>query len=161
MEQLLAGSVKPEWEEIETAVNSCSNKLKQESYDNDTVDAIAMILESLMENAMKYGAFHRHEDNVTYSIAKSGDTLTIETRNYIEDGHDQDVKKLDERIQWIRGYQNPFEAYIERLKEVSSRPFKDKESGMGLVRMAYEGQAILDFFVDAENIISVSAIYQL
>jgi hypothetical protein len=71
------------------------------------------------------------------------------------------LKKLDQTIQWIRGYQNPFQAYVERMKEVSVKALDDLESGLGLVRIAYEGKCILDFFVNEENMLAVSALLPL
>ena len=68
------------------------------------------------------------------------------------------LSKLDKRIQWIRSFQDPFEAYIERIKEVSKKPLHDKESGIGLVRIAYEGNALLDFFVNDNSTVNVSAV---
>jgi hypothetical protein len=68
------------------------------------------------------------------------------------------LSRLDQTIQWIRGYQDPFEAYIERIKEVSKKPLKDMESGIGLVRIAYEGKALLDFFVGDNNVLNVSVV---
>ena len=68
---------------------------------------------------------------------------------------------MDKTIQWIRGYQDPFEAYIERIKEVSKKPLHDMESGIGLVRIAYEGNALLDFFVAENNMLNVSVVSNL
>ena len=59
------------------------------------------------------------------------------------------------------GYQNPFEAYIEKLKEVAVQPQGNGESGIGIVRIAYEGQSIIDFYINEKGIISVSAVYHL
>jgi hypothetical protein len=64
-------------------------------------------------------------------------------------------------VQWIRGHQNPFEAYMTRLQEVSGQALDHPESGLGLVRIAYEGQALRDFFVDDQNILAVSAVHPL
>jgi len=62
---------------------------------------------------------------------------------------------------WIRSYQSPFQAYLERLKLVASQPMEDEESGLGLVRIAYEGEAIIDFFVDDNDTLSISALFPL
>ena len=70
----------------------------------------------------------------------------------------KNLKILDKTIQWIRGFQNPLEAYTERLKEVSKKPLNDENSGLGLVRIAYEGKAILDFFVSENSLLNVSAL---
>ena len=44
------------------------------------------------------------------------------------------------------------------IKEVSKKPLKDAESGIGLVRIAYEGKALLDFFVGENSILNVSVV---
>ena len=75
--------------------------------------------------------------------------------------HDQylRLKKLDDTIQWIRGYQSPFEAYVEKLKQVSAQPYAPGESGLGLARIAYEGQCVLDFYVDETDVLAMSAVH--
>jgi hypothetical protein len=73
---------------------------------------------------------------------------------------DEHLRRLDRAVQWIRGFQNPFEAYVEKLKEVSSQSLESNESGLGLVRIAYEGQSILDFFLLDRNVLSVSAVHR-
>ena len=83
--------------------------------------------------------------------------ITIEVNNPIDKIIENHIKRLDKTIQWIRGYQDSFEAYVENLKIVSRKPLEDEESGIGLTRIAYEGRAILDFFVD-DNILNVSAV---
>ena len=84
--------------------------------------------------------------------------VTIEVLNPVDENAVKHLSRLDKTIQWIRGYQDPFEAYIERIKEVSKKPLKDAESGIGLVRIAYEGKALLDFFVGENNILNVSVV---
>ena len=84
--------------------------------------------------------------------------VIVEVTNPIDDKAFKNLKQLDKTIQWIRGFQNPLEAYTERLKEVSKKPLDDENSGLGLVRIAYEGKAILDFFVSENNLLNVSAL---
>ena len=87
--------------------------------------------------------------------------ITVEVMNPVDETAENHLKNLDRTIQWIRGYQDPFEAYVERVKDVSKKPLSNEESGLGLVRMAYEGKAILDFFVGEDNILNVSAVSDL
>ena len=98
------------------------------------------------------------EKKVVVSINIERNTVTIEVLNPVGEDAAQHLSRLDKTIQWIRGYQDPFEAYIERIKEVSKKPLKDAESGIGLVRIAYEGKALLDFFVGENNILNVSVV---
>jgi hypothetical protein len=46
------------------------------------------------------------------------------------------------------------------MKIVSSQPYGDGKSGLGLTRIAYEGRCVLDFYVDASNTLAVSAVYR-
>ena len=117
-----------------------------------------MVISELIENSIKYGDFSLPENEVTLNINLYENIITIEVINPIDDSIFSHLKKLDKTIQWIRGYQDPFEAYVERLKEVSKKPFRDEESELGLVRIAYEGKAIIDFFVGEDETLNVSAV---
>ena len=120
-----------------------------------------MIVSELIENGIKYGHFMMENKVLTVEINVKNESIIIEVFNPIDKSSIKDLSKLDKTIQWIRGFQDPFEAYIERLKDVSKKPLHDKESGIGLVRIAYEGNALLDFFVSDNNILNVSAIANL
>jgi hypothetical protein len=117
-----------------------------------------MVLGELLENSVKYGSYKTTDGHIQISISIGKKIITIEVTNPIDGSNLDDLKRLDWMIQWVRGYQDPFEAYIERLKEVAKKPLHDKESGLGIVRIAYEGNVILDFFVSKDNILTVSAV---
>ena len=118
------------------------------------------LLQHLFSNAVKYGIFS-DVNSISYSITIYDDSIITEVKNPINTEKDYIYEKLDDIIQWIRGFHNPFEAYIEKLKEVSGKSMNNNENNLGLVRIAYEGQSILDFYINEENIISVSAVYML
>ncbi|MFL5270444.1 MAG: hypothetical protein ACJ79E_00015, partial [Anaeromyxobacteraceae bacterium] len=101
--------------------------------------------------------FASEEAAVELSVKPAPDEVTIEVRHPV--GVEAELRKFDQAVQWIRGFQNPFEAYVERLKLVSRHRYSDGESGLGLTRIAYEGRCLLDFFVDATNTLAVSAIF--
>ena len=61
------------------------------------------------------------------------------------------LKELDKTIQFIRGYQDPYEAYSIRLADVTANPFKAEVNDLDLVKIACEGGAILDFFINEDN----------
>ena len=113
---------------------------------------------SLIENSMKYGIFKSPQDKVVAEILIDEKTVTAEVINPIDTNVFKHLRRLDRTIQWVRGYQDPFEAYVERLKDVSKKPLSDEESGLGLTRIAYEGKAIVDFFLSEENLLNVSAV---
>jgi hypothetical protein len=158
MEQSMRLILKPEWAELERVRHQGAEFLKSQGFSTDTVDAIVMILSELAENSIKYGDFKVPENRVVVEACIDGKRVTVEVRNPVDETAHEHLSRLDKTIQWIRGYQDSFEAYVERLKEVAKKPLSDKESGLGLVRIAYEGKAILDFYVDDNETLNVSAV---
>ena len=158
MKNSIEFKVKPEWDEIEKIRNESAVFLHAHKFTDDTIHSLLMIISELIENGIKYGNFEMTENRVVVIINIERNALTIEVLNPGNENSDKHLSRLDKTIQWIRGYQDPFEAYIERIKEVSKKPLKDTESGIGLVRIAYEGQAVLDFFVGENNILNVSVV---
>lgn len=161
MERSMKLTLRPKWDEIEKVRNGSGQFLTSHGCPNDTVHAVTMVVSELIENSIKYGIFAIPEDKVTVDIYVAENIITVEVTNPVDETAENHLENLDRTIQWIRGYQDPFEAYIERLKDVSKKPLANEESGLGLVRMAYEGNAILDFFVGEDNILNVSAVSDL
>ena len=151
-------SLLPKWGEVERVRRSAEKFLMSQKLSNDKVYSVNMIISELSENAIKYGNFKKAKDKVNVSIHITDSEIMAEVVNPVAVTEYKHLKRLDQTIQWIRGFQDPFEAYIEKLKEVSRKSFDDEESGLGLVRIAYEGRAILDFYVGENNILNVSAI---
>ncbi len=154
-------SIKPEWDNIEDVRVQTETFLKMQKIQEDVMDAVIMNISELLENAIKYGNFNNGINDIIASISISERDITVEVKSPVKDEDDRHFRRLDKIVQWVRGYQNPFEAYIEKIKEVSLQPIDDNQSGLGIVRIAYEGQSIIDFFVNDDNIISVSAVYHL
>jgi hypothetical protein len=151
----------PEWDEIEKAQKILTQILKDVGFDQDTIDSQIMILSELIENAIKYSHFTSKFPEIKATIKVTKKNIIIEVKSPANEESNTHVIRLDKTIQWIRGYQNPFEAYILRLKKIAIKPLSDKDSGLGLVRIAYEGQSVVDFYINDENIISISSVYQI
>jgi hypothetical protein len=160
MEPVLQLSVRPQWDELDAAREQAVSFLRGHCFGEATIHAAEMVVCELTENATKYGSFKAVPDPVAIAITVQGATVTVEVRSPVSSANDEHVRRLDRAVQWIRGFQNPFEAYVERLKEVSAQSLESSESGLGLVRIAYEGQSILDFFLLDQNVLSVSAVHR-
>jgi hypothetical protein len=158
MKKSIEFNIKPDWDEIEKIRNESADFLQSHKLSDDTVHSLSMIISELIENGIKYGNFKMLENKVVVMINIERNTVTIEVLNPVDESAFKHLSRLDKTIQWIRGYQDPFEAYIERIKEVSKKPLNDIESGIGLVRIAYEGKALLDFFVGENNMLNVSVV---
>ncbi len=161
MNKSIEFDVKPDWDEIEKVRNESADFLQSHELSDDTIHSLSMIISELIENGLKYGDFETEGNKVVVIINVAANMVTVEVLNPVDKSAYEHLSKLDKTIQWIRGYQDPFEAYIERIKEVSKKPLHDMESGIGLVRIAYEGNALLDFFVAENNMLNVSVISNL
>jgi len=151
-------TLRPDWDEIEPLRLQAHDFFGSHRLSGDVIQSLVMVLGELLENSVKYGCYKVSDSQIQISINIGKKIITIEVTNPVDDSNLDDLKRLDRMIQWVRGYQDPFEAYIERLKEVAKRPLHDKESGLGIVRVAYEGDVILDFFVSEDNLLTVSAV---
>jgi len=158
MQRAIKLSVKPTWNEIEKARIESLQFLQSHGFSGDSIHSLTMVITELIENSIKYGYFDLRKDRVKVNISLDETNVTIEVSNPVTETTTDHLRRLDKTIQWIRGYQDPFEAYIERLKEVAKKPLKDEESGLGLVRIAYEGNGILDFFVSDDDLLNVSTV---
>lgn len=161
MNNIIEIKIKPEWSNIETAREQTKEFLASLDFNDDIKDAVIMIISELLENAIKYGKFTEKHSGIETSVTASDRSITIEVRSPVGDEDDMHFRRLDRIVQWVRGYQNPLEAYIEKIKEIALQPVSDSQSGLGIVRIAYEGQAVIDFYVNDDNIISISAVYHL
>jgi hypothetical protein len=148
----------PRWEALPSAWEPCQQTLRAAGLPDDVVYALCMVAQELLENAVKYGSFASDGDAVGLTVRLAPREVTIEVTNPV--GVDvARLRQFDQAIQWIRGFQDPFEAYIEKMKVVSAHRYADGKSGLGLTRIAYEGRCVLDFFVDVSNTLAVSAVF--
>ena len=158
MERSKRLTVVPEWEIIESVRQTADQFLTQTGISAEKIQAGTMVISELIENAITHGCYSLPEDKIVAELRIDESMITIEVLHPFEKDNFQQLKKLDRAIQWIRGFQNPFEAYIEKVQEISKKPLEDDESGLGLARIAYEGQSILDFFLNEDSQLSVSAV---
>jgi len=157
MDNSLRFSIEPDWHEIDKSRNACMRFLETHGFSDDLVHSLTMILSELVENSIKYGTFKASNSEILIYLDIGRNLITIEVNNPVDARSTIHLKRLDKTIQWIRGFQDSFEAYIEKLKEIAKKPLEDEESGLGLARIAYEGKAILDFCV-VDDVLNVSAI---
>ena len=159
MQVTLQLALRPVWEEIDALGGKCVDFLKAEGLNADAQNALSMVACELAENATKYGHFNGEKEIVKVSIAVQPKSVTVTVSNPVTRKEADSLSVLDHTIQWIRGFHDPFQAYLERLRDVSAQSLHSTESRLGLVRIAYEGQSTLDFYVGADGILVVSATF--
>ncbi len=159
MDRALHMQLNPDWEAIHSAWEPCGKLLQDNGLSRDEVYGLCMVARELLENAVKYGRFEAGTPPVDLSVEVAPQEVIVEVKSPV--GVDsEDLHEFDRTIQWIRGFQDPFEAYVERLKLASARAFGTTKGGLGLTRVAYEGRCAVDFYVDAGNQLAVSAVWR-
>ena len=155
----LALRLAPTWDAIPTAWEPCRRTLLGAGLGDDEAYALCMVTQELLENAVKYGDWVGEAGQLELAVRAAADEVTVEVKNpVLEDAGA--LRQFDLAIQWIRGHQDPFEAYIEKMKLVATEDYGAGKSGLGLTRIAYEGRCLIDFYVDASSRLAVSAVYQ-
>jgi len=147
--------------EIDKAGKTGIDFLKSHGFSNETVQTQIMILKELIINGKKFENPSSLESEITVFLLVEEKTITVEVRQAVEESYQRQLNELDKTIQWIRGYQDPFEPYMKKLRERSENSNNSDATDIGLARIAYEAGAILDFFVSEDNILNLSAVRSL
>ena len=161
MADIMKIELAPEWDELEPIRLEAGRFLEEHGFSEQVSHSTVMVLSELLENSVKYGSFSDEKDKVSVILELGTDQITVEVSNPIAESTLPHLDILDRTIQWVRGFQDPFEAYVKRLKEISKKPLDDRESGLGIVRIVYEGRVALDFFVSDQDVLTVSAVRNL
>ena len=160
-ENSITFNLSPDGRGIETAGQKSSRFLETKGLSKEAVDIQMMILKELINSGLKYGTSKPQKDDLAVNISIEDNTITFEVKNSVDETCCDRLKELDKTIQFIRGYQDPFEAYTLKQKEAFLDTSNNKPNGLGLARIAYEGNAILDFFVSEDNILNLYAVRNL
>jgi hypothetical protein len=145
-----------EWASIEVVRNSIQESLADFLLE-EGCQTIAMIARELLENATKYGGGGRMDKNVRLRIWSSltggpppsvparaaladseGPFVSVLVENQVKPG-DAGVGQLLTILAWMKQFKTPAEAFQARLLEDREAG----ESGLGLVRIAHEGNCAL------------------
>jgi hypothetical protein len=151
-------SINPDWMEIENVYNAANNFFSSSNFKDDHIDMFTMITCELVENSIKYGDFKNSNKTVEITVKIIDKKIIILVKNPVGESSRPYLHQLDKTIQWVRGFQDPYEAYIERMRQISMEPFDNEKSGLGIVRISYEGHATIDFFINEEKMLNVSAV---
>ncbi len=162
MSKELRLSVRQDWTEMVRVNERAYGFLQSARLPMAAVDVFTMVICELVENAIKYGDDRGGRGGrVQLLVTIDNQVITIQVVNRTGQEARQHLRQLDRTLQWIRGYQDPFQAYIERVKEISRELASQNRSGLGIVRIAYEARAAIDFIVGEDDTLSVSAVAKI
>lgn len=147
-------SIRPDWDEIGGANEQTEGYLRSLPLSDDSVYTCTMVVCELMENGIKYGVA---DELIHIAVKMTDDLVRIQVENTVDSQSLSYLNELDRTLQWIRGVQDPYQAFLERIRQISREPLEGGKSNLGLIRIAHEGRANLDFILKENNRLSVSA----
>jgi hypothetical protein len=141
-----------EWRHVELLRTSVLNCLTTIFSSSDFCRTIGMVTGELLENALKYGEW---ESGADFRLHVYGveDRVTIEVYNSIAPGGPE-VEALMATLRYLQAHSSARAAFLERLGKLHEDP--DTRSGLGLLRIAYEGNCTLEASVEG-NVVRVCA----
>ena len=139
----------------------CSSLIRSLGFSDEKVPASMAVLRELLKISMHYGKRSTSTDEISVHLKIDKNSYTIEVRQPVDETSRDRLKELDNTIQFIRGYQDPFEAYMLKNNEASDHFSYDATNGSDLARIAYEKNAIIDFFISEDKELILSAVSSL
>ena len=158
MEKSIQFNFKPIGGEIEKAGLRSTKFLKSHGFSDKAVNTQIRILRELINSGINYGQFTPSENEIIVNIFISEKTITLEVKNPVDDTCIDRLQELEKTIQLIRGYIDPFEPYLIKQREVAKNSSTQASYELGLAKIAYEGGAMLDFFVGDDNFMQLFAV---
>jgi hypothetical protein len=141
---------KPIKEKIEDAGRRASRHLARLGFSEEAVRVQLEILRELIANARALDAGRRSGRNLAVRMAVGESAVTTEVSLRVDASDRPMIDRLEKTILRLRGSQSPFEAYLAACRE--------SDGGAGLARIALESRATVDFFVDEDQSLTLSAV---
>ena len=161
MENSITIDLVPNREGIESARKKSDNFLRSLGLSDDTVKIQIRILKELIKNGLKYGCSTPTDNKFSIIIEVANKSITLEVMNPVNGMCRDSLEELDRTIQLTRGYQDPFEAYMLMKKRNLANSSQGDYNDLELFKIAYEGNAILDFYINEDNVLNLSAVRSL
>ncbi len=146
-------SLRPDWGEVERLRDFVALWIFALARNVAIRDAVAMATSELLENAIRHGS---KDQAIEYELKLDQTSARIRVVNAITPAEDK-AAQLTERVTWIATCENHLAAYSQQLKRVS----EGTAYGLGLVRVAYEGNAVLSGEILPGNRVAVEATFAL
>ncbi len=127
--------IPPQWARVDRVRQAVAICVGAVFADTDLEDSLAMTSAELLENAIKYGVVG--DARVVFALFHDGEAVTIEVTN---SSSLEGAAALRERLDWLASFPSASDAYGAALAAVAERGSVGGDaSGLGLVRIAYEG----------------------
>ena len=131
-----------EWSNVDLVRTSIENCFAAVFHDLDGCRTIAIVAGELLENAIKYGDWSGPESSFRLRVWGIGETAHVMVENRVKpDGGA--VGELLQTLEWLKTFPTPADAFRAKLLDIAQAEREPDASGLGLVRIAYEGNCTI------------------
>lgn len=161
MKKSINFKLKPGNDEIKKISKKGCRFLRANGFSDDVVQTQMLILRGLIARGKKFNDLRSVKTEMTIYLLIEKNSVTVEVRKPVAESSLNNLNDLDRTIQLIRGYQDPFEPYIMARQKASAKSSSDHANDLELARIAYETGAVIDFYVNEDSILNLSAVRSL
>lgn len=147
-------------DEIEKVNQKGCTFLKANGFSGDAVQTQMMILWGLITRGNEFDNLCLLKTGMTIYFLIEKNLVTVEVRKPVGESSLCKLNEFDKTIQLLRGGQYLFEPYPKFINAPSKLNFENAND-FELFRIAYETGAVIDFYVNENNILNLSAVRSL
>jgi hypothetical protein len=151
-------SFKPIKDKIEDAGRRAARFLTGQGLSEDAVRVQMEILRELIANARALDRGRPSGRSLSLKMEVGENAVIMEVSLRVDESDRPQIEALEKTVQLLRGAQSPFEAFIAQRRQPNERPDELEPIGAGLARIAYEDRALVDFFIDQDQALTLSAV---
>lgn len=153
--------VSAEWSNVDLLRRTIIPYVSAAFDDDELCSRVSIITAELLENAVKYGHWQGGDDtDFRLSVRGTETHIRVEVTNPVKNGA-ASIKDLVGLVDWINRFPSQKDAYLTRLVEVANRELEVGQSGLGLVRLAYEAGCALEVdLLKAGTVVSISGLIE-
>ncbi len=148
-------SIPPEWPRVDQVREAVEKTLLATFGASGLEETLPMVSAELLENAIKYGM---PGAEVNLSLKSESRHFVVTVTNAVSD-ESRHARSLRERLEWLDSFDDAADAYTAAMQEVyasaGESPLED--SGLGLARVAYEGQCRVACELSVPHRVAVTA----
>ena len=161
MKKSIKFKFKPNTQGIEKIREESTDFLKLYGFSDQTVESQNNIIKELIKKGKNLAKQETTESEMTLILLVDKNTIIVEVKKPIKDTTQSQLYEFEKIVQWIRGYQDPFEPYMITQRDSHNETNKGNVNCRGLAKIAYEEGAVIDFYVGEDNILNISAVRSL
>lgn len=145
-------------DKIEDAGRRSAQFLSRQGLSAEAVRVQMEIVRELIASVRSFDADKRSGRSLALRMEVSESAVTTEVSLPVDEADRPRIAALERTIQQLRGSQSPLEAYLNQSSARGGRACHAEPHGAGLARIAHEAQALVDFFVDEDRSLTLSAV---